>query len=220
MSESIPVVHGLYAITPDGAESAWLTERVGQALAGGARVLQFRSKSPDRRHKRQQAIRLLELCRRHAVAFIVNDDVELAREVGADGVHLGRHDVPVAQARALLGPHVIIGASCYDDLSLAGRWVAEGADYLAFGSFFPSTVKPDAARPSLEVLREARRRWRKPLVAIGGITPANAGQVLEAGADAVAVITALFQTLNTYAAAQAFAELFATRFSPVLDSSA
>ena len=146
---------------------------------------------------------------------MINDDPELALACCADGVHLGREDLPIERARAELGHDVLIGASCYDDLSRAARAVAAGADYLALGSFFPSTVKPDAVRPSLDLLREARRRWPVPLVAIGGITLANAGQLLEAGADALAVITALFQVPDTCAAAQAFQALFASRRSSI-----
>ena len=130
-------------------------------------------------------------------------------------MHLGRDDVCVEQARAALGPQAVIGASCYDDLSRAERALQAGADYLAFGSFFPSTVKPAAVRARLALLQEARRRFALPLVAIGGITPHNARQVIEAGADAVAVVTALFDAPDTRSAALGFARLFEPDVSPI-----
>lgn len=213
MSRSNSRICGLYAVTPDTLDPVWLVERVEQAILGGARVLQFRSKHPDRRQRARLATQLIALCRRHGTVFIVNDDVELASELGADGVHLGRDDAPLAPARARLGSGMLIGASCYDDLALAQRCVDSGADYLAFGSFFASAIKPSAARPSLGLLREARRRWDLPLVAIGGITLDNASQLLDAGADALAVITALFSAADTGAAARAFTQLFAVRIS-------
>jgi thiamine-phosphate pyrophosphorylase len=205
---------GLYAVTPDAEDGAWLRARVQQALAGGARIVQYRSKSPERALRRSQARELAALCKLQGVLFIVNDDVEIARECGADGVHLGREDTSISSARARLGDSALIGASCYSDLARAQQCVDAGADYLAFGSFFPSTVKPGAARASLAVLSEARRRWPVPLIAIGGLTPANAAPVLAAGADALAVIGALFHVPDTFAAAQAFAQLFQSCSSP------
>lgn len=201
-------VHGLYALTPDTPDDAWLEQRVEQALLGGARALQYRSKLADAGVRRRQAQLLRRLCRTHAVLFIVNDDLDLAVAVGADGVHLGRDDAPLEQARARLHAGAVIGASCYDQLERAQRAVHAGADYLAFGSFFGSPVKPDAVRPGLDLLREARRRFDVPLVAIGGITAENASRALEAGAHALAVITALFGVPDTLAAARAFSSLF------------
>jgi thiamine-phosphate pyrophosphorylase len=206
-------IRGLYAVTPDTTDSIWLLSRVREALAGGVRVVQYRSKSPDRMLKRGQARELAALCATRGALFIVNDDVELAQECAAHGVHLGRDDAEIAAARARLGRDAVIGASCYGDLARAGQCADAGADYLAFGSFFDSAVKPGATRASLAVLSEARRRWALPLVAIGGLTPANAAPVLAAGADALAVISALFHVPDTYGAAQAFARLFAARSS-------
>jgi thiamine-phosphate pyrophosphorylase len=214
-------VAGLYAITPDTRDDAWLYAQVQQALAGGARVLQYRDKGGDAnsRHRRGQC--LAQLCARHGTLFIVNDDVALARELGAGGVHVGRDDADVREARAALGPDAIVGVSCYDDLGRAARAVAGGADYLAFGSFFPSRVKPGAPRASLEVLREARARWDIALVAIGGITRDNAAPLLEAGADAIAIVTALFEARDTRCAAQDLCALFRSRLvAPTARSSA
>lgn len=210
----------MYAVTPEAADGAWLRERVRQAVAGGARVVQYRSKSLDHTRMLSQARELAELCRSQGVLFMVNDDVDIARECGADGVHLGREDTSIAAARARLGPSVLIGASCYGDLARAQECVDAGADYLAFGSFFASAVKPGAVRPPLAVLTEARSRWPLPLVAIGGLTPANAAPVLAAGADALAVISALFQVPDTLSAAQAFARLFESPSPATLDATA
>jgi thiamine-phosphate pyrophosphorylase len=207
-------LRGLYAVTPDVADSAWLRARVAQALDGGARIVQYRSKCADRALRLRQAGELAALCRARGLLFIVNDDVEIARACGADGVHLGREDASIAAARAQLGGDVLIGASCYDDLTRAQQCVDAGADYLAFGSFYPSTVKPGAARATPALLREARSRWSLPLVAIGGITPSNAASLLAAGADALAVISALFQVSDTDAAARAFRRLFDSRSCP------
>lgn len=201
-------LRGLYAITPDTPDDEWLAERSEQVLRAGAGALQYRNKSGEATVRRRQASRLGQLCRRHGAALIINDDVDLALEVGAAGVHLGRHDAAIAAARDRLGASAMIGASCYDELARAEAATLAGANYLAFGSFFPSAVKPAAARPSLDLLREARRRWPLPLVAIGGITLDNAQQVIEAGADAVAVITALFGAADTLAAARSFSRLF------------
>jgi thiamine-phosphate pyrophosphorylase len=198
----------LYAITPETRDDDWLYTRVEQALAGGARVLQYRDKSADAKLRGRRGRRLAGLCTRHGARFIVNDDVALACELGAGGVHVGRDDADVHEARGALGPDAIVGVSCYDDLERAERAVAGGADYLAFGSFFASSVKPGAPRVSPELLRQARMRWDIALVAIGGITRDNAPPLLEAGADAIAVITALFAAPDTRSAARDLCALF------------
>jgi thiamine-phosphate pyrophosphorylase len=158
-----------------------------------------------------QARALLALCRRSRVPLIVNDHLDLALTVGADGVHLGAEDGSLATAREQLGPARILGASCYDRLELALEAERLGADYVAFGSFFPSGVKPGAVRASLTLLRDAKRRLSVPVVAIGGITLENAPQVIAAGADSVAVISALFGADDVRAAARRFSALFTRR---------
>jgi thiamine-phosphate pyrophosphorylase len=208
-----PCLGGLYAITPETHDSDWLAQRVEQALRGGARALQYRSKLADAKLRREQALRLRQICTRYRSLMIVNDDVELAAVCGADGVHLGRDDTPIAQARRGLPHAALIGVSCYDELARARQAAHAGADYLAFGSFFPSRVKPGAVRASLDLLREARRdpvlaERRVALVAIGGIDLANAAEVIEAGADAIAVISALFHAPDTLAAARALSSQF------------
>jgi thiamine-phosphate pyrophosphorylase len=197
--------HGLYAIT-DGPRTD-LPAAVAQALAGGARVLQYRDKTTDAARRHAEATALKQLCDTHAVPLIVNDDVALAGAVGAAGVHLGRDDDDVAAARAALGPGAIIGVSCYDSLARAHAAAAAGADYVAFGAFFPSPTKPQAVRASLDLLRQSAALG-VPRVAIGGITPDNAPSLVEAGADFLAVISAVFAAPDVRAAAQRFARLY------------
>jgi thiamine-phosphate pyrophosphorylase len=208
-------ISGLYAVTPETSDGDWLFARVQAVLAGGARAVQYRSKSVDARLREQQAGQLLGLCRAEGALLIINDDVALARRLGADGVHLGRDDVPVAEARAALGDGALIGVSCYASLARAWQAQGEGADYVAFGSFFPSPVKPSAVRPPIELLRSAHHLIELPVVAIGGITPENGPGLVEAGADALAVISALFQALDTRVAAQALAALFQAQDEPL-----
>lgn len=198
---------GLYAITREGYSSvAVLAEAVAAAIRGGAAVVQYRAKSAS---GEAEAEALRAVCRQGGVPFIINDDVALARRTGADGVHLGREDAGVSEARAVLGPEAIIGVSCYDSLEQALLAEAAGADYVAFGRFFPSGTKPGAPRARLETLAEARRRLKVPIVAIGGITPDNGGALLEAGADLLAVIEGVFGGDDPKAAARRFGPLFA-----------
>ncbi|HMM45443.1 MAG TPA: thiamine phosphate synthase [Candidatus Macondimonas sp.] len=202
-------VRGLYAIT-DGASSAQaLAERVAAWIAGGARVVQYRDKSPDAARRLMEARALRAVCREAGVPLLINDDVALAATVGADGVHLGRDDVDPAQARAQLGAGALIGVSCYADLEQARAAVAHGADYVAFGRFFASATKPDAPPAPLEVLQAARAALAVPIVAIGGITPDNAPVLIAAGADLVAVIGGLTGA-DPAARARAYAERFTT----------
>jgi thiamine-phosphate pyrophosphorylase len=198
----------LYAITPDIPDTADLLRRVTSALRGGARVLQYRNKSADPALRLEQARALREATRAFGVPFIINDDARLAAEVGADGVHIGADDGGVQAARALLGAGGIVGVSCYNRIPAARAAVADGADYIAFGAFFASAVKPDAVTADLALLRQARAELAVPIVAIGGITAENAAPLVEAGADAVAVISALFSAPDVEAAAKEFAEIF------------
>lgn len=201
------VVGGLYAITPDERDTVELLRKVRLALQGGARVLQYRNKTADAALRLEQAGALYELSREFSVPLIVNDDAALAREVDADGVHLGGEDGSVSAARTLLGSGKIIGVSCYNRLALAREAVSLGADYVAFGSFFASTVKPDALPATPDLLRQARAELAVPLVAIGGITVQNGAQLLGAGADALAVISAVFGAQDIQGAAQQFSDL-------------
>ncbi|MEN8174548.1 MAG: thiamine phosphate synthase [Pseudomonadota bacterium] len=208
-------LQGLYAVTDArlcagmGVEAA-----VREALEGGARAIQYRDKGGDRVRRRREAEALVTLCGEYGVPLIVNDDVPLAAAAGAAGVHLGRGDMAIAQARRLLGATVIIGVSCYADLQRAHNAVAEGADYVAFGRFFVSATKPGAAPAPLELLREAHRVLSVPVVAIGGITPENGRQLVAAGADMLAVVQSVFGQPDVRAASRLIADLFILEESP------
>ena len=203
-------LRGLYAVTPEHPGPD-LAEQVGLAIAGGARVIQYRDKSSDRARRLAQAGALRVLCRAAGVVLIVNDDPDLAAAVGADGVHLGRDDGDPAQVRRRLGPRAIIGVSCYNHLGLGLAAQEAGADYIAFGSFFPSVTKPGAVRAEPDLLRQARAALRLPLVAIGGITPQNGAALIAAGADLLAVVSGVFAGPDPKAAAAAYTQLFATQ---------
>ncbi|MGZ5099388.1 MAG: thiamine phosphate synthase [Usitatibacter sp.] len=200
-------MRGLYAITPELADTEALAAKVAASLAGGAAMLQYRAKGASQSLALAQARRLADLCRERGVPFIVNDRVDLALAVRADGVHLGRDDIDVAAARAAF-PHGIVGVSCYADPQRARAAAAAGADYVAIGSVFASSTKPGAARAPLERLAEAKALSALPVVAIGGITADNAREAIDAGADTVAVIAAIFDAKDVRAASGAFARLF------------
>lgn len=200
-------IRGLYAITPDWADSTRLFKAVVATLAGGARVLQYRNKKAKPALRLEQALGLSALCAKAGATFIVNDDVELALEVDADGVHLGATDGDIGRARKRMGPRKLIGASCYNRLELAAPALAAGADHLAFGSVFASATKPGAVRAPLELFGQARH-LSVPLVAIGGITTDNAASLIAAGASAVAVIGNLFDADDIEARARSFSGMF------------
>jgi thiamine-phosphate pyrophosphorylase len=182
---------GLYAVTPDLADTARLIRGVEAALAGGARAIQYRNKAADPALARAQATAIARIRAAHGGLYIVNDDPALAAAVDADGVHLGEDDGAITEARRLIGPDRIIGVSCYNRFEFAEAAVVAGADYVAFGSFFPSSVKPGARRADVSLLARASSLG-VPVVAIGGITAQNAHVLFAAGADAVAVISAVF----------------------------
>lgn len=198
---------GLYAITPQCADTALLLRRVEAALMGGAAAVQYREKTGDVALRHEQASELLPLCHAYHAPLIINDDLRLADLVGADGVHLGRDDGSVREARIILGADKIIGASCYQSLELALAAQEQGADYVAFGSFFPSVTKPNAQPAPLYLLEQAGV-LHVPVVAIGGITPDNANALIEAGVDSLAVISALFDVPDIESAARQFNRMF------------
>lgn len=200
---------GLYAITDSAIRSgSSLVAAVAQAIDGGACVIQYREKQ----HKPDVALvkDLLDLCRSRQVPLIINDDIGLASQIGADGVHLGRHDRGFAEARRRIGDRAIVGISCYDSLSRAARAEREGADYVAFGCFFPSRTKPEARPVPIEILK--RISVRIPVVAIGGIMPENGKELIESGADLLAVISGIFGQANPDQAASRYAKLFENTF--------
>lgn len=198
-------IKGLYAITPDGKTAAEILQFAEQVLKGGACVLQYRDKSAN--DKMAIAAQLLEICHAHNVPLIVNDNIELAEQIGANGVHLGKEDGEIAHARKKLGSNAIIGVSCYNALERALEAQELGANYVAFGRFFSSTSKPLAAPAQIGTLNAAKKILTVPIVAIGGILPENGAQLLSAGANLLAVIGGL-ATENPEKSAQAYCKLF------------
>lgn len=212
-------LRGLYAVTPGIADTARLVAAAEAALAGGAAMLQYRAKDAPAGLALEQARALAKVCRAHRVPLIVNDLPRLAADAGADGVHLGRDDMDARDARALL-PRGIIGVSCYADPERARDAALAGADYVAVGSVFASGTKPAAVRAPLELLGRAREVSGLPVVAIGGITVENAPEAIAAGADLLAVVSAVFDAPDVRAAAASFARLFDSKGSGKPDARA
>ena len=208
MTPTSRVIRGVYALTPDSLDTEDLLLRVRQALKGGVQVLQYRNKIASVALQLEQAHLLRELTREFGVTFIVNDDARLAAAVDADGVHLGAKDFEVQAARAILGGNKLIGVSCYNRLELARDALAAGADYVAFGAFYASTVKPEAVVATPDLLRAARAELGVPIVAIGGITANNGSALVQAGADALAVISTVFDAADIQLAAKNLNKLF------------
>lgn len=213
---SLRFPQGLYGVTPEWDDTDRLIEAIEQAALGGMVALQWRRKTADAQTGLTQVRRVSQRCRELGILCIINDDWRLATMVDADGVHMGRDDGNAAQARLALGDDKLIGCSCYDDLSLARHAIESGADYIAFGAIYPSLIKPDAVRAGLDVIRAAREladtmadSRRVAVVAIGGITPANAAPVVQAGADSLALISGLFEAPDVRAAASECQALFA-----------
>ena len=206
---SVPAaLRGLYAVTPDLADTARLLALSEQVLACKPALLQYRNKTADAALRRTQARALQRLCRAAGVPLIVNDDLALALAIDADGAHLGRDDGPPAAARTALGAHRILGLTCYSDWSRATEGAEIGADYIAFGAMFPSTTKPNAPPAPFGLITRAKRELGLPVAAIGGITLANAAQVLAAGADLLAVVSDVFGADDPAARAAAYRALF------------
>ncbi len=204
MSDKHHRLSGLYAITGHSQlDSASLIRQTKTALEAGLRLLQYRDKSGDNDKRLREAMALRQLCQQYGATLIINDDIELAGAVGAHGVHLGQHDATLEQARQQLGANALIGISCYDSLERAQQAQRQGADYIAFGSFYPSPTKPDAKRAHPKLLQQ----WRNqplPVCAIGGITPDNAPALIDSGADMLAVISALWHSNDIAATVSAF----------------
>lgn len=202
-------LYGLYAITDSTLTPAKsLLSKVEQAILGGARLVQYRNKSDARQSRLAQTRDLVRLCTEHDVPLIINDDVAMADSSGANGVHLGKDDSALNRARSLLGKEAIIGISCYNDVDQAIRAESDGADYVAFGSFFPSPTKPQAIRTDPALLRRAAEQLGIPICAIGGITADNAGTLIQAGANMVAVISDVFANPHPERRARSIARLF------------
>ena len=207
---SDPKLRGLYVITDTHLiPRQRFVETVEAAVRGGATMVQLREKDTPPQEVTRLGREILAVTRRHGALLIVNDHPTVAREIGADGVHVGRDDPPVAEARAILGPEAIIGASCYGDVEHAVMAEQAGADYVAFGTPFPSPTKSKRTDTSLEIFQQAKQRVGVPVFAIGGITLANAPQVISAGADGLAIVSGVFGAPDVEAAARDLARLFA-----------
>jgi len=202
-------ISGLYVITDSNLLTPENTlDKVRLALQGGARVVQFRDKVSSQNIKLEIARELQRLCKSYQACFIVNDDIQLAQHVNADGVHIGKDDDDIHKARQLLGSNKIIGVSCYNDLQRAKQMQQLGADYVAFGRFFPSKTKPNAPQAQTDTLLKAKLELTIPIVAIGGITHKNAQTLINAGADSIAVIQGVFANSDVKSASQQLSQLF------------
>lgn len=194
-------IKGLYAITdPNLLSDEVIYDKVSEAIDGGISVLQYRNKVANKALQYQQAEQLSQLCAKNQVTFIINDDINLAYDVDADGVHLGKEDSSLKLAREKLGINKIIGISCYNQLNSAEKAQKQGADYIAFGRFFPSKTKPEAVQAQLSIIKQAKRLIKLPIVAIGGINLSNIEDIVTAQADAIAIIHAIFATEAVYSA--------------------
>lgn len=189
---------GLYVITNENLmPEAFFLDMAEAAIKHGACILQYRDKSSNKAKRLYQAKSLKALCDRHHVVFIINDDIELAKQVDADGIHIGKDDLSIHETRIQIGPNKIIGVSCYNQANLAEDAINQGADYIAFGSFFGSSIKPNAPQATIDLLPALKLKHSTPICCIGGITLKNQPQLLEAGADMLAVISDIFsQTDN------------------------
>ena len=201
-------MRGVYAITDcDHLPTHNLLSLTEEILRAGIAILQYRDKSGDRIKRSREARELRQLCRKHDCLLIINDDVQLAKSVAGDGVHLGRDDCSCKTARNELGPDAIIGVSCYNSLNAAQDAEADGADYVAFGSFYPTTSKQNTLIAEPEIIRQAREKISLPIVAIGGITPDNCRTLIEYGADMLAAISSIYRADDPYSAVKEFNRL-------------
>ncbi|MGN0918085.1 MAG: thiamine phosphate synthase [Oxalobacter sp.] len=200
---------GLYIVTPDWDDTAKLVDVTEKALKGGAQIVQYRHKTAGPEQRLEQAKALQVLCRQYNRTFIVNDYVDLALEIGADGIHVGGTDAPVAKVRAAVGPNKIVGASCYGSLVLASNAVSAGASYVAFGGFFPSRVKKYPVTTPPTVVAD----WKKenpamPVCVIGGMTAENSASLVKLGADMVAAVSGVYFQDDPEAAAKEYVAMF------------
>jgi len=206
MPKSFPA--GLYAITPDTKDTAYLCEIVEQVLEGGAACVQYRNKTADQLLRLEQAIQLHRSCQQYDVPLIINDDMDLALEIDAEGLHVGADDIAVPLARKYLADDKIIGVSCYNQINRAVTAQVQGASYVAFGAFFSSATKINTVRAGIELLQAAKDLIRIPVVAIGGINQHNASILLHSGCSTIAVCQGLFIGEDVCATARKFNRLF------------
>ncbi|WP_373295335.1 thiamine phosphate synthase [Undibacterium squillarum] len=207
MEQQHQTLRGLYIVTPDWDDTARLLAVTEQALLGGAAIVQYRHKTAQPVQRMEQAAALLSLCRQYQKPLIINDHLDLCQALDADGLHVGGTDIDVAAARAALGEHKIVGASCYGDVQRAKDAAAAGASYIAFGGFYPSRIKKYDFRTEYDIVSEAAGIGL-PRVVIGGMTLENCKPLVQRGSEMVAVISSVYFEEDPQAAARAFAALF------------
>lgn len=191
------MLKGIYAITDEVlTPSKTILKQVEDALKGGAKIIQLRNKSASDNDLIDIATQLQKLCASYNATFFINDRVELAQKIGADGVHIGFSDLGVKATRKLIGPNVLIGVSCYGDLERAKQAVKDGADYVAFGAFYPSKTKPKAAVVPLEVIKIAKKELNVPVCVIGGINESNIQEVAQHKPDMYSLVSDIFEAEN------------------------
>ena len=205
--KNLHALTGLYAITDPDLLGDDLLCKTEEAIHAGINILQYRNKQASHAQQKKEALALLTLCRNNNVVFIVNDNVKLALEVDADGVHIGQQDSDISSARKQLGINKIIGVTCNNKIENAIHAQQQGADYVAFGRFFPSATKPSAPGADLSLLTNIRNEIKIPIVAIGGITHENAMQILAYDIDMIAVIAAIFAEPNIAEATRRFVDI-------------
>ncbi len=200
---------GLYIVTPDWDDTAKLLDVTEKALKGGAAIVQYRHKTATPELRREQAKVLQALCKRYQRPFIINDFIDLTMELDADGIHVGESDESVAKVRAAVGPNKIVGASCYGDMDLVRKAHKAGADYIAFGGFYPSRIKKYPVTTELDIVAQMKKEIPElPSCAIGGIDLENAVPLVERGIDMIAVISSVYFADDPEAAARAFVKLY------------
>ena len=210
MSDKLKQKKGLYVITDcDHLNADALLTKTENILKMDVSIVQYRDKKNHHNEKLELALQLNELCQEYETPFIINDDISLAKQTNASGVHLGKDDVSIEAAREYLS-NKIIGASCYNDFNKALQAKKAGADYIAFGSFYSSITKPKAVQAHTDLLTQAQEKLNLPIVAIGGITPDNGKELVQSGADYLAIISGIYQATDIKAATEAYKNCFKT----------
>ena len=207
MMENLNIIKGLYAVTHEEKDSCVLSSQVESCIKGGARLIQYRSKTLSKIEQNKQAKKIKTICNYHKVPLIINDDIELCRILDADGVHLGENDDSLEQARLILGPSKIIGVSCYNSIDRVKKAVDNGVTYVALGACFPTTTKPNAPIASLDFITLVLKNFKIPIVAIGGINLENIELLTNKGINCIAVINSLFKKKDIEGTARQFSSL-------------
>ncbi|MCH8534376.1 MAG: thiamine phosphate synthase [Flavobacteriaceae bacterium] len=191
------MLKGIYAITDEIlTPNTSIVSQVEAALKGGARIIQLRNKSAQDKDLIKTATQLQALCVKHKATFFINDRVELAQKIGADGVHIGYSDLGVKETRELISPTVLIGVSCYGDIERAKQAIKDGADYVAFGAFYPSKTKPKAAVVDFKVIAQAKKELGVPVCVIGGINEDNIKEIAAYQPDMFSLVSDIFEAKN------------------------